>query len=94
MTNAEEPPKNHTALNWPTVILIIVTGGGNWLATSQNSSQRQYEQERAYQQIHELHAGLDDELKRIAAILKNQETLLLNQERGLEELKKGQAPGP
>jgi hypothetical protein len=102
MTNAgEEPPKNHTVLNWPTLILIILTGGGNFFATQKNSSERQYEQERAHKQIHELHAALDgfearqkEELNRIAEVLRNQSTLIDNQTRHLEEIRKGNKPGP
>jgi hypothetical protein len=97
MSNAEESPlpkNNHNpaGLNWPTLILILLTGGGNFFAVQKNSSERQFEQERAYKQISELHAALDDELKRIATILKNQETLLQNQERALQELRKSQSP--
>jgi hypothetical protein len=98
------PPKPNNgpaaALNWPTVVLILLTGGGNFFATQQNSSQRQYEQERAHQQIAELHAALDDfegrqkqELAQIAEVLKNQNTLLGNQSRVLEELRRGPTPG-
>jgi len=42
-------------LNWPTVILILITGGGNFLATQNNSSQRQYQLDRAIDQIQDLH---------------------------------------
>jgi hypothetical protein len=38
-------------LNWSTVVLILVTGGRNLLATQQNSSQRQYQFHRAVEQI-------------------------------------------
>ena len=50
-------------LNWPTLILILVTGGGNWFATTQNSQQRGYELERALSEIHDI-PGLMDEFKR------------------------------
>jgi hypothetical protein len=88
--------RNHSkGLDWPTLILILVTGGGNFFATSKNSSERQFEQEQALRQIRELHASLDDfesrqkeELTRIAEVLKNQTTLLDNQTRALEELRK------
>jgi uncharacterized protein YllA (UPF0747 family) len=48
-------------LNWPTVILILITGGGNFLATQNNSGQRQYQIDRAIEQIRELHDALDDQ---------------------------------
>jgi hypothetical protein len=50
-------------LNWPTVILILVTGGVNWFATTQNSQQRGYELQRALSEIHDI-PGLMDEFKR------------------------------
>jgi hypothetical protein len=100
--NAEQapPPKNNgSGLNWPTVILIILTGGGNFFAVQKNAGERQFEQEAALRQIRELHAALDDfegrqkeELIKIAEVLRNQNTLLNNQTRALEELRKSGSP--
>jgi hypothetical protein len=99
--NEELPPQknNHSAgLNWPTLVLILLTGGGNFFATQKNAGERQFEQEQALRQIHELHAGLDDfearqkeELARIAEVLRNQNTMLSNQTKTLEQLTKLQS---
>ena len=82
-------------LNWPTVILILVTGGGNLWATHENSTQRQYQVDQALQQIRDLHNALDDfetrQKKMLEAIdtgLKNQAQMLKNQSEILEEFHK------
>lgn len=63
-------------LNWPTVILILITGGGNFLATQQNSSQRQYQVDRAIEQIRDLHGALDETQKRQRLAIEHFETLM------------------
>src|ERR1700757_2741703 len=82
-------------LNWPTVILILVTGGGNLWATHENSTQRQYQVDQALQQIRDLHNALDDFetrqkklLEGIDTGLKNQTQMLKNQNEILEEFHK------
>jgi hypothetical protein len=52
------------ALNWPTLVLILVTGGGNFLATERESATRQADIERAISQLREIHDSLDDFQKR------------------------------
>jgi hypothetical protein len=52
------------ALNWPTVVLILVTGGGNFLATEREGAARHSDLERAFRQIGDLHDALDDSEKR------------------------------
>lgn len=47
-------------LNWPTVILILVTGGGNWFATQNNRGQIDYGREQVIRQVNDLHRALDD----------------------------------
>jgi hypothetical protein len=46
-------------LNWHTFVLILVAGGGNLLATQQNSSQRQYQFDRVLEQIKGLYDSFD-----------------------------------
>jgi hypothetical protein len=52
------------ALNWPTVMLILVTGGGNFLVTEREGAARHADLERAFTQIAQLHDALDDSEKR------------------------------
>ena len=52
------------ALNWPILALILVTGGGNFLATERESATRQADIERALSQLREIHGSLDDFEKR------------------------------
>jgi hypothetical protein len=82
-------------LNWPTVALIALTGGGNLLATNQNSQQRQYDYQRASSQINDLHNALDDFEKRqkqqladLENILQNETKMLQNQSDVISELRK------
>jgi hypothetical protein len=81
-------------LNWPTLILILVTGGGNFFATAQNSKQVSEDTYRALGQIRDLHDALDEFetrqkkiLEGIGQSLNNQTTILANQNKVLEELK-------
>jgi hypothetical protein len=66
-------------MNWPTLILIIVTGGGNWFSNQQNTSQLRTDQYHAYQQVQELHNNLDDFEKRQKTLLQNMDQSLRNQ---------------
>ena len=87
--------KQTNGLNWPTVVLIIASGGGNWLATQYSGATLGAETQQAVRQIRELHGAVDDfegrqkqELDRMNELLKNQATLLQNQQTILSELKK------
>ena len=93
---AEHSPPNSNgqgALNWPTLILVLLTGGSNIVATAQKASQLSYEQHEAIQKIRELHQNLDGfedrqkaELDAINTGLRNQQQMLENQKRALEQL--------
>jgi len=74
------------SLNWPTVILILVTGGGNFLATQNNSSQRQYQVDRAIDQIRDLHNALDNTEKRQKEAIATFENLLNNDKQEISHL--------
>jgi hypothetical protein len=71
-------------MNWPTVLLILVTGGGNWFANQANTSQVRADQLHAYNQIQDLHNNLDDFEKRQKTMLSNLETSLDNQRKMIE----------
>jgi hypothetical protein len=63
-------------LNWPTLILILFSGGANLLTTQKNSSAREYQIDQAVSQIRELHGALDDFEKRQKQSLENTNQLL------------------
>lgn len=72
-------------LNWPTVILIIVTGGGNFLAGQQGKSQLSYEQQEAMAKIRQIHESLDNFESGMKASLNNQAKILNNQSLMIED---------
>lgn len=63
-------------LSWPTVALILATGGGNFLATQKNSTDRDLQIQQAVSHIRELHSMIDDFEKRQKQSLDNQTELL------------------
>jgi hypothetical protein len=63
-------------LNWPTVVLIAITGGTNFLATKDNGGQIQYQREVVVRQVADLHNALDDFEKRQKQILDNQKVIV------------------
>jgi|SRR5262245_42272442 len=82
-------------LNWPTVVLILFTGGGNWFATLQNRGEIDYSRERVFRQVQDLHNSVNEfearqkqALEGIQNTLKNQIQVLSNQKEILEELRK------
>jgi hypothetical protein len=81
--------------NWVALAAILLTGGGNFIATNQNSQGRQYDVQRVVSQINDLHNNLDDFEKRQKQILdgldnalRNQSKMLENQNDMLTEIKK------
>jgi hypothetical protein len=95
MNEAAATQKQTNGLNWPTVVLIIASGGGNWLATQHSGAALGAEQQQAIRQIRELHGAVDDfegrqkqELDRMNELLRNQDTMLQNQQAILSQLKK------
>ena len=75
-------------LNWPTVALIALTGGGNWLATLQNRSEIDYSRDRVFRQVQDLHDALGEFEKRQKTLLEAIETALKNQTRILDNQNK------
>ena len=80
--------------DWPTVILVIITGLGNFGVSVTNSTQRQADAVHAFHQINTLHSSLDEfesrqkaELDSLDTSLRQQATMLRNQSNMLDELK-------
>ena len=78
-------------LNWPTVVLIALTGGGNWFATLENRGQIDYTRERVFRQVQDLHDSISEFEKRqkemlsgIESSLKNQTQILDNQNKTMQ----------
>jgi hypothetical protein len=80
----EGQPNGKLALNWPTVILILLTGGGNFLATNRAEQTSTTEMERARNEVHQIHQSVDDFEKGMKASFENQNRILANQTRMLE----------
>jgi hypothetical protein len=80
VTNGATPVENKTQalkdLNWPTLVLILFTGGTNFLATQKGSTEREYQVDQAVKQIRELHEALDDFQKRQKQGLENTTQIL------------------
>jgi len=51
-------------LNWPTVALIVLTGGANVLTTSHQTGLNRDEIDRALKQVRDLHDAIEDTDKR------------------------------
>ena len=86
---------NLKTINWPTLILVLLTGGGNLIATNQNSKQRESDAYRAFSQVKDLHEALDEfekrqkqTLERIDQSLSNQVEMLKNQHEILTQIQK------
>jgi hypothetical protein len=73
-------------LNWPTLILVLFTGGTNFLATQKGTTEREYQIDQSIRQVRELHEALDETEKRQRAALNNQTTLLENDSSLLKEV--------
>lgn len=80
-------------LNWPTVALILISGGGNLLLTQEKTSNNHAEIDRAIRQIREMHDNLGEfektqqqELDGISQALKNQNKIMDKQTDTLEYL--------
>jgi hypothetical protein len=63
-------------LNLPTLALILLTGGGNFFATKENSTDRDHQFNQAFKQIADLHEALDDTEKSQRTALDNQTRIL------------------
>jgi len=68
------------------VALIVATGGGNWLATQHGNVTISAEQQEALRKIRELHQGLDEFENRQKQALENQNIIMRNDTRLLDEI--------
>jgi hypothetical protein len=98
--NEQAQPKSNilNGLNWPTVVLIALTGGTNFLATNKAEHSNTVEMERARVEVHQIHSSLDDFEKYMRQSFDNQNKILENQTRVMQgqnqilaELKASQA---
>jgi hypothetical protein len=76
-----------THLNWPTVALIALTGGGNFLLTNQGNNFNKEELERAIRQVKDLHNDIDQTDKRQKAAIEALEKLANQNNQILQELR-------
>jgi ABC-type phosphate transport system auxiliary subunit len=63
-------------LNVPTLIAVMLMGGGNLFQGIQSSATNHEELERAIREVHQLYEKLDDTDSRQLQALKNQEEIL------------------
>jgi hypothetical protein len=63
-------------LNWPTLILILFSGGTNFFAQQKNSAEQEHRINRALGQIEDLHDSLEQFEKRQVTMLDSQKTIL------------------
>jgi flagellar biosynthesis/type III secretory pathway chaperone len=66
--------------------LIVISGGGNFFATQKSSSEREHQIDRAIQQVHDLHATLDETERRQRKALDNQTQILEHDTKLLQEV--------
>ena len=84
-----EESKNGNAkagLNWPTVALIIASGGANLLGTHTGNVQISEEQREGLRQLRDLHSELDDFKRWQRQAGENQQAMMKNDSRLLEEV--------
>jgi|SRR5215469_10350464 len=74
-------------LDWPTLVLILVTGGGNLVLSERNKGSLSYEQQEALTKIRELHKTMDDFEDSMRANLNNQAQILNGQTQILDDHK-------
>jgi hypothetical protein len=94
---SEEEPVKKNGISWPMVVLIMATGGGNFLATQQKGNALSDEQQEGLRRIREVHAALEqfeerqkEELDKLNAALQNQTDMLNNQQQMLQHLQSTQ----
>jgi len=86
MSEAGKNGSEKAALSWPTVALILASGGVNLLGTHTGNVQLGEEQRQGLRQLRELHSELDDFKRWQKMAGENQEQILKNDSRLLEEV--------
>ena len=84
-------------LNLPTLAMIMLMGGGNWLATKSTGDLNYHEIQRATTEVHDLYPRLMEALRNHTEMmesqkrqLENQDTMLKNQDQALQLLLAGE----
>jgi hypothetical protein len=79
------------AIQFGILVLVGLSGLGNWVATNNNGGETRTQvnvaREQAFRDLHELRDALDDFEKRQKAVLENQQQILDNQGRILAEVR-------
>jgi hypothetical protein len=73
-------------LNWPTVVLILFTGGANLIGTHSGNAGLSAEQQEGLRRIRELHNELDDFKRWQQQASDNQRKMIENDSKLLEEV--------
>jgi hypothetical protein len=84
-------------LNLPTLAMIMLMGGGNWLATKSTGDLNYHEIQRAATEVHDLYPRLMEALRNQNEMMEsqkrqldNQGTMLKNQDQALQLLLAGE----
>jgi hypothetical protein len=79
------------AIQFGILVLVGLSGLGNWVATNNNGGETRTQvnvaREQAFRDLRDLHNALDDFEKRQKAVLDNQQQMLDNQARILAEVR-------
>src|SRR5215475_6917213 len=86
MSDEQQPVTRNSHLNWPTVALIIASGGINLLGTHTGNVQISEEQRQGLRQLRDLHSELDDFKRWQRQAGENQQQMMQNDSRLLEEV--------
>lgn len=82
----DETHKKNGGLNWPTVVMILASGAGNFFATHQGNTAIGYEQQEAMRKIRELHDEIDDFKSWQRKAGENQQQMMANDSKVLAEV--------
>jgi hypothetical protein len=86
MNENAKPNGLKQALNWPTVVLILLSGSANLFVTDKSQRELSYEQHEALGKIRELHANLDDFETRQKHMIDNQNTMMRSDSEVIKEI--------
>jgi hypothetical protein len=86
MNENAKPNGLKQALNWPTVVLILLSGSANLFVTDRGTRELSYEQQEALGKIRELYANLDDFEARQKHVLDNQNTMMRSDSEVIKEI--------
>jgi len=78
--------KKNGQLNWPTVVLILASGAGNFFTTQHGNTTISAEQQEGLRRIRDLHSELDDFKRWQQSAGDNQRRMMENDSKLLEEV--------